>query len=110
MLLCGIVNKCSDGLKSPGETDVDCGGVCVSSSKLCSYNESCVGGSDCGTGFCGSTLRCINRCDDPTYTYSRFCSGTSAGSCMLSTIYGCTPPGSGDCYCSNTCHAKGCPN
>ena len=109
MLSCDIANKCSDGLKSPGETDVDCGGVCVSSGKRCSYNARCVSSSDCVASFCGSTSRCINRCDDPTYTYSTYCSGTDSGACKHTTVYGCTPPGSGSCYCSNTCHAQGCP-
>ena len=52
---------CSDGYKNQDETDVDCGGVCVSTTgRLCPQDKSCKTNVDCNTG-----LSCVNNvCKD----------------------------------------------
>lgn len=50
---------CTDGLASPGETDVDCGGAC---SRKCTSGKVCQAPADCLSSTCNS-----NRCGtDPT--------------------------------------------
>jgi hypothetical protein len=61
---------CSDGMKGPTETDVDCGGVCPP----CASGKGCTTGGDCTSGSCqgfvckapGST--CANGVKDGTET------------------------------------------
>ena len=43
--------SCTDQQLSPGETDVDCGGVCPP----CAVGDTCVGHLDCVTGVCKTT-------------------------------------------------------
>ena len=48
---------CTDGLKNPTETDVDCGGVC----SKCKDGKGCAVGTDCNSGVCkdtGAGLKC----------------------------------------------------
>ena len=52
---------CSDGIKNQDETDVDCGGVCVSQGKKCVNASSCKISNDCQSNYCNpSTLKCEN--------------------------------------------------
>jgi hypothetical protein len=57
----GVADKCSDGLKSPGETGVDCGGVCVSSGKLCPVGSGCTNDTDCSGATCGVNDTCAGE-------------------------------------------------
>jgi hypothetical protein len=57
----GVANKCSDGLESPGETGVDCGGVCVSSGKLCPVGSGCNNDTDCTSAACGVSNTCAGE-------------------------------------------------
>ena len=48
---------CTDSLKTPTETDVDCGGVC----SKCKDGKGCAVGTDCNSGVCkdtGAGLKC----------------------------------------------------
>jgi hypothetical protein len=56
-----VADKCSDGLQSPGETGVDCGGVCVSSGKLCPVRSGCSNDSDCSSAVCGANNTCAGE-------------------------------------------------
>ena len=44
---------CMDMAKNGTETDVDCGGACMSK---CALGKACTVGGDCGTGFCSMNL------------------------------------------------------
>jgi hypothetical protein len=61
MALNVIANKCSDGLKSVGETGVDCGGICDSSGKLCSVGSGCKNDTDCTSTACGVNNTCAGE-------------------------------------------------
>ena len=61
MLSCVVANKCSDGLKSPGETGVDCGGLCVSMSMLCPVGSGCRNDTDCSGAACGVNNTCAGE-------------------------------------------------
>jgi len=59
--------SCSDSFLSPGETDVDCGGVCVEEGKRCEIGKRCEEDSDCESDYCDpSTKRCEeeNTCEN----------------------------------------------
>ncbi len=44
---------CTDGTQSPGETDVDCGGLCP---QRCGPDQACLENADCQTGLCQQGL------------------------------------------------------
>src|SRR5258706_1054556 len=44
-----VVASCTDNVKQANEVDVDCGGPCPA----CAVGQTCLVGTDCGTGFCG---------------------------------------------------------
>ena len=53
--------SCSDGIKNQKETDVDCGGSCMS----CPLGRACVKASDCTSKFCkASTCQIAVSCND----------------------------------------------
>lgn len=54
----GYCARCGDGLQNAGETDVDCGGRCVSlgANYLCATGLHCDSGEDCATGTCIDSL------------------------------------------------------
>jgi hypothetical protein len=56
-----VANKCSDGLKSPGETGIDCGGVCFSIGKLCAVGSGCTNDTDCSSTTCGVNDTCVGE-------------------------------------------------
>ena len=55
----GPVDPCANGAKDPGESAIDCGGVCPAcdAGETCSTDADCVS-LDCNDGFCKA------RCDD----------------------------------------------
>ncbi|MFM2153025.1 MAG: hypothetical protein RL199_1460, partial [Pseudomonadota bacterium] len=57
---CGA-GSCADGVVGPGETDVDCGGVCAGAGTLkrCSARRRCAVSSDCQSGVCGASGTCV---------------------------------------------------
>jgi hypothetical protein len=54
-------SKCDNGKKDSGETDVDCGGVCVSKGKKCGLDKNCLYGSDCTSSICGYDDVCVDE-------------------------------------------------
>lgn len=52
--------KCLNGLKDPGEGDVDCGGVC----EKCSSGKSCAFGAQCASGVCSNGTCAAPTCSD----------------------------------------------
>ena len=48
-------DPCANGIKDPGEGDVDCGGPCGG----CPDGASCVQGADCESGICGTSYVCL---------------------------------------------------
>jgi hypothetical protein len=56
---------CTDGVKSPGESDVDCGGVvCGSTGKKCDVNKACITALDCKTNNCIGSVCKASSCTD----------------------------------------------
>jgi formylglycine-generating enzyme required for sulfatase activity len=100
---------CSDGVKEPPETDVDCGGTvckkCVDG-KTCITNTDCVGGwctpNDAGTGSVCITPTCTDKIKDGTET-DVDCGGPTCFKCTIGKACGggldCT---SGNCA-NNAC-------
>lgn len=41
------------------ETDIDCGGDCLTKEKRCSVSMVCVADSDCISGACGKNSTCV---------------------------------------------------
>jgi hypothetical protein len=57
----GLDVVCSDGVLSPGESDVDCGGLCGG----CGVGLVCYETGDCESGVCGDGNRClVSTCGD----------------------------------------------
>ena len=64
--ICLVSIDCSNGVKDPFETDVDCGGVCVALGKKCNNTQNCSVDSDCQSdsclnGTCGSKYPVFGR-------------------------------------------------
>lgn len=57
-----VANACQDGVRGPGEADVDCGGTCGP----CAAGSGCLVAEDCTTGVCNTvTNRCVaSLCED----------------------------------------------
>lgn len=56
-------DKCSNGKLNFGETDVDCGGVCIAKGKLCGLGDACEFNSDCDSEYCMQG-RCTQRLEE----------------------------------------------
>jgi hypothetical protein len=52
------VDKCSNEKLDPGESDVDCGGVCLKHDKKCGINKNCKNNEDCNSEWCEN-----NKCE-----------------------------------------------
>jgi hypothetical protein len=106
---------CNDGVKDPGETDVDCGGSCLVDGLACVEGRSCGVDADCASGHCysGTCVSCFDGVTDGDETDV---------DCGGSICQGCEPPlhcntdhdcfsavcQSGACYClsaGTTCSA-----
>jgi hypothetical protein len=46
--------QCSNGVKDPGEMDVDCGGPC---SRRCALQQMCQAAGDCDSGTCDMAIK-----------------------------------------------------
>lgn len=55
-----VVPTCNDTIKNANETDVDCGGSCLSI-KRCEETLKCINSDDCITGVCRSNI-CQGEC------------------------------------------------
>ena len=71
--VCGAGNlcqahSCSDGVKNGDESDVDCGGSCLTSSnKVCAVGKMCgTSGANCAQGVCKSGVCAPATCTDMT--------------------------------------------
>ncbi len=67
-----VESTCGDGVRGPGESDVDCGGVCpkCGPGKRCNSDTDCMPGLSCGlSGKCELSLTetCSNGQLDPTF-------------------------------------------
>src|SRR5690606_32259119 len=56
----GVTDSCADGVLSPGETDVDCGGPC----SACELGKGCADPADCAAAHCVDGTCCSEACDD----------------------------------------------
>ncbi len=54
-----MVPSCTNLVKDPLETDVDCGGSCVSQGKTCADGKMCLAPTDCSNGFCAPNNICF---------------------------------------------------
>ncbi len=60
--VCSAEGPCANFRIDNGETDIDCGGVCVDvKSQSCSLGKKCVENSDCTSRICSSGGRCANQ-------------------------------------------------
>ncbi len=88
---------CFDGVKSLGESDVDCGGQCAG----CADGKACVGNPDCASGVCQSSVCAAPTCTDGVKNGDE--TGTDCG--------GTTCPGCGSgmgCLSQSDCAAGVC--
>ncbi len=60
---CGLP-PCNNGIKDTGETDVDCGGGCVSLGNKCNLTKGCSAATDCTSGICDTTANKCVSCSD----------------------------------------------
>jgi hypothetical protein len=97
-----LVASCSDGLQNGGESDVDCGHVCVL--KLCGNGKKCVANDDCSSNTCLGGFCYAATCNDGAKDGSETdvdCGGTCP---KCGPGKGCTV--NADCA-SGTCLATG---
>ena len=55
-----VVPTCNDGVKNGNETDMDCGGSCLSNNR-CRETQRCINPSDCNSGICKLNI-CQGEC------------------------------------------------
>ena len=58
--LISIDPNCNNGVKDQGETDVDCGGVCVAQGKQCNNGQNCSYNADCKSNTCSNGI-CVSK-------------------------------------------------
>ncbi len=101
------VATCSDQTQNGTETDVDCGGSCVTSaSKKCANNQMCTAGTDCTSGVCNTAVTphvcvaagCTNLIKDGTET-DVDCGGSDCPPCADGKV----------CVAGTDCVDKVCP-
>ena len=77
--------NCSNNIKDPQETDVDCGGAC----NLCAEGKMCNETTDCSSGFCNEDNECaIPTCNDNVKNQDESnvdCGGNNCDKCEDST-------------------------
>ncbi|MDP1827899.1 MAG: hypothetical protein Q8L48_31790 [Archangium sp.] len=102
-----LSNACEDGRVSGMESDVDCGGTCMTK---CADGNTCNAGADCASTFCNTTTStCVaTQCADAIKATDESdvdCGGTST--CARCGVgQACT--GSLDCASGLTCEANQC--
>lgn len=80
-----VSGPCADGALDPGESDLDCGGVCGAN---CELDQNCFSNADCASGVCHSAFNtcvasaCENGVIDPGET-SADCGGDNCAPCAL---------------------------
>ena len=106
----GAPFTCSDGKKSPDETDVDCGGS--NQCQRCSIGQQCAVDSDCGPGICAQGVCCSTVCNGTCMSCNGADTGGVSGTCAQATAGKdpdmlCTAANLGKCDVSGMC---GCAN
>lgn len=116
-IVCSVYGTCTttcgDGLPTPGETDLDCGGTCRNES-LCEINQGCAVAEDCATGICNArnftcvATTCRNGIIDGDETGTD-CGGSECSRCGLGKACDsgddCT---TGFCGALGTCVSDAC--
>lgn len=77
--------SCVDAVKNGGETDIDCGGVCVSK---CNAGKACLVNPDCASGLCNPVnhICSADHCGDGTMDFDESdqdCGGSGCAGCNL---------------------------
>ena len=110
-LVC-VASQCQDNHLDAGETDVDCGGVCLAQA-TCAQGLGCKGGADCASGICSAAGKCVaTTCDDGKLTPDETgvdCGGVCAQKCTAGQ--GCKVGGDCDssfCSAGNVCVGGAC--
>lgn len=103
-----VGDSCADGVKSGSETDVDCGGRCITG---CAVGRQCTSGPDCVSGACSAISRTcvVDACQDGARDGSESdldcgglsptCSRCAAGQTCASTL---------DCATTLVCDRGSC--
>jgi alpha-tubulin suppressor-like RCC1 family protein len=124
-------DPCNNGVKDPGETDVDCGGSCLAYGLGCAEGKACGANADCASGDCfaGVCVSCRDRVKDGTET-DIDCGGSicpkcwggqtclvgtdcTLGVCTANGTCACHPSGGscntgGDCCPGSVCNGFQC--
>jgi hypothetical protein len=102
-----MADTCKDGLHDSNETDIDCGGGCLT----CALGARCEVDADCQTGACEAGLCAAASCSDARKNGAETgvdCGGNCASGCAGGTL--CSTPA--DCasrVCSSgRCASSGC--
>jgi len=104
-------SKCENGVKDPGETDVDCGGTMCPG---CGLTKACQSGADCASHFCNAvSLGCVaSQCLDGAKNGTETdvdCGGSCGNNCKVGqSCKGSADCASGTCGSGNTCVATQC--
>ncbi|MGZ3405619.1 MAG: hypothetical protein ACXVAN_04180, partial [Polyangia bacterium] len=105
-------SACENGVKDPGETDIDCGGTSCSG---CALTKACLGGSDCLSHFCNAvSLTCVgSQCLDGVKNGTETdvdCGGPTCGNnCKVgAACKAASDCASGTCGANHTCVATQC--
>lgn len=97
--------KCINGMKDPGESDIDCGAI-TSQCPLCGDDKTCTNSTQCASGVCVLGKCALPNCMDNVKNGSETgfdCGGPDCGKCP--DIEGCTT--ANDCQ-SGVCKAGVC--
>ncbi|MEZ4295154.1 MAG: hypothetical protein R3B70_09260 [Polyangiaceae bacterium] len=103
-----VAAGCSDGVQNGTETDIDCGGSCVTK---CTIGQMCGVGGDCASGLCsgGVCVECTAPSDCPgtdNDCQTRICNSNTCGYNFTSNGTLTSSQTSGDCK-QNVCDGSG---
>ncbi|MEZ4307779.1 MAG: lamin tail domain-containing protein [Polyangiaceae bacterium] len=103
-----VAAGCSDGVQNGDETDIDCGGSCVTK---CTNGQMCGGGADCASGICsgGVCVECAAPTDCPgtdNDCQTRTCNSNTCGFSFAGAGTPTSMQTTGDCK-QNQCNGSG---
>jgi hypothetical protein len=94
---------CTNGVKNGTETDVDCGGVCLTK---CAQGAICITNNDCSTGSCADGVCCNTACLGACQACVNAKTGAATGTCANITA-GTDPDNECAATAASTCGTTG---